>query len=80
MNTVCGVLVLTLYQTISGFSQPIRRSLFENIVGNEVNAGNQHFPQFPQRFPLSPARRHCKHTYLSSLGILGKKQNYFHMR
>ena len=26
---------------------------------------------------LSPTRWHGKHTYLSSLGILGKKQNYF---
>ena len=26
---------------------------------------------------LSPTRWHGKHTYLSSLGILGKKRNYF---
>ena len=27
--------------------------------------------------PLSSARRHGKHTYLSGLGMLGKKRNYF---
>ena len=42
----------------------------------------QKFPKFGRTKikSLSPARWHGKQTYLSSLGILGKKRNYFPKR
>ena len=40
---------LTLYHTIP-LSTTLRYKPFENIVGKGENAGNQHFPLFPQSF------------------------------
>ena len=43
------LLELTLYQTIPGF-KTLGWKAFENTVGKEENAGNQHFLLFPTMF------------------------------
>ena len=44
---------LTIYNTIPTFNDPEEKA-FENIVGKEENAGNQHFLLFPQCFLSHP--------------------------
>ena len=63
--------VLTLYHTIMTLNDPKER-LFENIVGKEGNAGNQHFLLFPQSFLLFTkqlstfkSHQHCRLQMLS---------------
>ena len=54
-----------------------------------IDSGGVHCPGFAPandyllpygHISLSSARWHSKHTYPSSLGILGKKRNYFPKR
>ena len=54
-----------------------------SLVIEKLLSGLGFFGVVYKRFgirPLSPARWHGKHTYLSCLGILGKKGNYFPKR
>ena len=46
---------LILYHTITTFNDP-KKKAFENIVGKEENADNQHFLLFPQFFVPFPKR------------------------
>ena len=45
---LCGI-GLSLYDTIPTFNDP-GKNAFQIILGRGENAGNQHFPLFPQRF------------------------------
>ena len=66
-------LLLTLYPTIPSFINP-GKSLLKTLWGKGENAGNQHFPLFPQCFLLyqvkfSPSKASLSY-HLQMLSIL----------
>ena len=54
---------LTFYHIVQTFTTLYKKT-FENIVGKGENAGNQHFPLFPQSFPPFPKEISSFHSHL----------------
>ena len=55
--------LLTLNNTVQTFDNSDEfKKAFENILGKEENAGNQHFLLFPKCFHLCQSKNYFSHT------------------